>query len=556
LKRRVKKFKRSKQGKTYYYSWIGYQTRNERGTVCFEREVNISSLPAPEIARIDMILKAGDSSILPSTLFRYEKSIAIGSHWTVLRLCEDLGIYYSLEKHLNSTHFAAIMSMIADRVTNPCPMSKLMLSKEHSEMGMARILKHNRIPLNEWYVSLESLYQKQEGIEKQLSTNLPNNNKIYMYDITSIYFEGKCCPLAKYGYNRDGKKGKLQIVVGMLTDADGRPLGIRVFNGNTKDESTVLDELCKIKNQYEAQELIFVGDRGMITGTIRGELELIPESGIKYITALKRSEIIKLANDEKHPLQCSLFDRKMVEVKDGIKRYILCFNPLKCDEDKETRKRFLNKTEEKLKIIEKNVKSGRYKKEKTIAKKLYTWLDKWNMGKCFNVDYSDGSFSYKRNEDKITELERLDGCYVITTTIDESEMSKEEIVKRYKNLTLVEQAFRHMKTTDEFIRPLRHWNVNRVKGHVFMCMLAYLVIWQSRKCFEEYLERDEDTNMCTAGSLREIWRALDKGITIGTLKKGDEIEDQISPIPVYQKHLLKMANASISQNEKRRLKCS
>jgi len=555
MKRRVKKFKRTKQGKTYYYSWIGYQTRNERGTVCFKREVNISSLPAAEIARIDTILKAGDAPLLPSSLFKYHKSTEIGSHWTVLRLCEDLNVYSSLESVLNPTHFAAVMSMITDRVTNPCPMSKLMLSREYPDSGIARILGYRKIPLNEWYMSLDALYRRQEDIEKSLRNNSTNDSKIYMYDITSVYFEGKCCPLAKFGYNRDGKKGKLQIVVGMLTDAEGRPLGIRVFDGNTKDESTVLEQLHRIKEQYNASELIFVGDRGMVTGSIRDHIELIPESGIKYITALKRSEIIKLANDKNHPLQCSLFDRKMVEVEYDSKRYILCFNPLKCDEDKETRRRFLYKTEEKLKNIEKNVASGKYKKEKIIAKKLYTWINKWNMGKCFDVAYSEGKFSYRRNEDKIAELERLDGCYVITTTISESEMSKEEVVKRYKTLTLVEQAFRHMKTTDEFIRPLRHWNANRVKGHVFMCMLAYLVIWESRRCFGEYLERNKDTKMCIAGSLREIWKALDKGISIGTLKKGDEFEDQISPIPNYQKQLLRMANASINQEEKIRLKC-
>jgi len=552
----VKKFKRIKDGKTYHYSWIGYQTRNEKGTVCFEREVNISSLPPAEIARIDTILKAGDSPLLPSSLFRYRKSTNIGAHWTVLRLCEDLNIYSSLEKFLNPTHFDAVISMIADRVTNPFPMSKLMLSKEHPEMGIARILGHKKIPLNEWYASLDSLYRKQEDIEKELRVNSTNDSKIYMYDITSVYFEGKHCPLAKFGYNRDGKKGKLQIVVGMLTDSEGCPLGIRVFEGNTKDESTVLDQLCMIKKEYNASELIFVGDRGMVTGTIREELELMPESGIKYITALKRSEIIKFANEENHPIQCSLFDRKMVEVKDYSRRYVLCFNPLKCDEDKETRRRLLYKTEEKLKNIEKNVASGKYKKEKVIAKRLYTWLNKWGMGKCFSVDYSEGRFSYKRNEDRITELERLDGCYVITTTISESDMAKEDVVKRYKALTLVEQVFRHMKTTDEFIRPLRHWNTSRVKGHVFMCMLAYLVIWKSRRCFEEYLERDEDTNMCIAGSLREIWKSLDNGITIGTLEKGDVLEDQLSPVPTYQKQLLKAANASINQKEKLRLKCS
>lgn len=253
MKRRVKKFKRTKQGKTYYYSWIGYQTRNDKGTVCFEREVNISSLPEAEIARIDMMLKAGDSSLLPSSLFRYHKSLEIGSHWTVLRLCEDLNIYSSLEKHLSSAHLASVISMIADRVTNPCPMSKLMLSKEHQDSGIARILGYEKIPFNEWDVSLETLYKNQMNIEKHLRMN-STNDKIYMYDITSVYFEGKCCPLAKFGYNRDGKKGKLQIVVGMLTDSEGRPLGIRVFEGNTKDESTVLEQLCTIKEQYNPEQ--------------------------------------------------------------------------------------------------------------------------------------------------------------------------------------------------------------------------------------------------------------------------------------------------------------
>lgn len=551
MKRRVKAFYRDKAGKTYEYHWIGYQTRNKNGTSYFEREVNISSLPDYEIERIDKALRANDQEVVCKSLIKFSSSIDIGSHWAILRISENSGIYDELFDKLSPTHSTAILAMIVDRVSNPNPYSKLMLSKAHPKSGLARILAPGKIPFNDWYSSLDELYEKQSLIEKALMPKV-DSNTIFMYDITSIYFEGDCCSLTKFGYNRDGKKGKKQIVVGMLTNSCGRPLGVRVFEGNTKDASTVLEQMSNVKTEFGVDEFIFIGDRGMVTGTIRDELLTLPESGIDYITALTRGEIMKLANDENHPLQATLFDEEIAEVRDENLRYVLCCNPLKCDEDKKTRLALLAKTEDKLKNIEKNVKQGRYKKEKVIAKRLYRWLNRWGMGKCFEVDYSDEKFKYTLNQEKIDELERLDGCYVITTTVKTDVMDKNEIVSRYKSLIWVEQIFRHMKTTDEFTRPVRHWNADRVKGHVFMCMLAYLVIWLAGNAFVEFLERD-DTCMCEGGSLREIWEELDRGITIGTLSFDGEKEDQLSPIPKYQKRLLKAVNAGINKKEKERL---
>jgi len=359
--------------------------------------------------------------------------------------------------------------------------------------------------------------------------------------------------LAKFGYNRDGKKGKLQIVEGMLTNSAGRPLGIRVFNGNTKDAGTVMEQMKRIKTELGVDKFIFVGDRGMVTGAIRSEMDTLPGSGIDYITALTRQEIIKFANDDRHPLQISLFDQELAEVEDNGIRYVLCHNPLKKDDDRATRLRLLEKTEAKLESVRKNVADGKYMKEKVIAKRLYRWLGKWGMEKCFKIEYGEGSFKYERDQQRIDELERLDGCYVITTTVGVSVFNKAEVADHYKRLTWVEQAFRHMKTTDEFIRPVRHWNANRVKGHVFVCMLAYLVIWQARRRFGEFLKRDEDSCMCEGDSLREIWQALDEGVSIGTINIDGKSEDQLAPIPNYQKRLLKAAKAGINNQEKKRL---
>ncbi len=554
MKRRVKMFNKRNGPHSYSYFWIGYQTRNANGTPVFIREINISALPRSEIERIDMALKAGDDDLVLKKLVIYEKSLPIGAAWGALRICEDLGIYSELATNLSSVDCAAVMAMVVDRVANTLPMSKRALANAYENSAVARILEAGDIPFEHWYSSLDDLCKWQNAIERGLASRANTSDTIFMYDITSVYFEGEHCPLAKFGYNRDGKKGKLQIVVGMLTNSEGRPLGVRVFEGNTKDDTTVLDQMRRVKEEFNADKFIFVGDRGMVTGSVRAGMDALPGSGVDYITALTRREILALAEDDGHPLQIGLFDLEMAEVEaDGV-RYVLCRNPLKAVEDKTTRSGLVAKTVGKLENLRKCVAKGQVKSKDVIAKRLYRWLNHWKMEKYLKVHYDDGIFAYELDQELLDEAARLDGCYAITTTVDKAILAKDEVVGHYKRLTWVEQVFRHMKTTDEFVRPVRHWNADRVRGHVFVCMLAYLVIWKARRCLSEFLERDDDTNMCEGGSLREIWEALDKGVTIGTISLDGKSQDQLSPIPNYQKRILLALNASINSNEKRRLR--
>ncbi|MDI6795182.1 MAG: hypothetical protein QME81_20345, partial [bacterium] len=209
-------------------------------------------------------------------------------------------------------------------------------------------------PLHEWYRSLETLYTHQMQIQKRLYPK--NIDKVFLYDITSSYFEGKCCPLAAFGHSRDGKKDKMQIIIGLLTTSCGRPVAVRVLEGNTADQSTVIDQINQLRDDFGVKEMIFVGDRGMIT---RRRIEEITNGDYKwldYITALKRSEMMACVEDENHPIQLSLFDTQNIsEVVDGNKRYILCHNPLREDEDALVRNRLLDKTEAKLQSIADNV---------------------------------------------------------------------------------------------------------------------------------------------------------------------------------------------------------
>lgn len=549
-KRLVKWFKRTKSGTTYRYAWIGYYHRNSNGTPTFVREINLSGLGEEQVNMIAAVLKSGAGTTWGEVSF--EDSHEIGAAWVALRIAEDLGIVDALREALPGKHATAMLAMLLDRIVNPFPFSKRALCDQFDKLPYSQLLPNSIIPLQEWYRSLGAAYRSQDLIERQIAT--PDNDRIFLYDITSTYFEGDCCPLAEYGYNRDGKKGKKQIVIGLLTNSDGRPLAIRVFPGNTKDESTVADEINEVRIAYGAERLIFIGDRGMLPGHVRVTIDGDEELPVDYITALRHGETADLIDDVDHPVQLGLFDKdNLAEVEHEGKRYVLCFNPLKLDEDRATRERLMEKTREKLEMIKKNVEAGNWKREKVIAKRLHRWWNRWGMERFYSVDYGDSSFSYSLNEDVLEQWEQLDGCYVILSTVQKDEMDTEQVRMRYKSLIQVEQAFRHMKTTDEFMRPIRHWSPDNVRGHVLLCMLAYLVIWEARNRFAEFLERDPETRECEAGSLREIWAALNHGVIIGVLKVGEESQRQLKPVSEYTNRLLQAAGAVIGKSEKERL---
>ena len=561
MKRRVKWIKQKKNGKVYRHAWIGYSYRNKNGTPDFCREISLRKLPVEVIEQIDYALRSGKElkEVMVSDV-KFLDSYEIGGYWSCYCLMEELGLLEALCM-LEDKHRKAIESMIMDRVVHMNAHSKLGLYEYIDESNIERVIdpeKKLKIELNDYYIALEKLYENQRFIEQFLYRRNGNKSQLYFYDITSSYFEGEHCPLAEYGYNRDGKKGKKQIVIGLVTDERGQPVSIEVFRGNTSDQMTVLECIDKLREEFGIEEMIFVGDRGMLTKARRKDLNECEYERVKHISALPRKEFMDFLEDQNHPLQPGLFDRhKLVEVEFDNIRYILSFNPEKEAEDRRTRLALLKKTEEKLNMISRNVNKGRWKNEDVIAKKIHTWINHWNMAKFFDYEYGYAHFSFSIKEDKIKQYESIDGFYVIVTDVLSEKLSTQQVREKYKSLSKVETAFRTLKTTEIFMRPIRHWNPVRVRGHVFMCTLAYLVIWKARQVFSEFIIHspvEDSSHQNDIHSLRLLWENLNKTVKIAKIQIGNSLNEQLKPLDQKTIQLLKAANASFNVQRKRQLK--
>lgn len=554
MKRKVKFFKRTRGDKTYQYPWIGYSFRNHNGTPDFKREISLADLPEHDVQAIAQALAYSGRACGEMKEVQFVDSVNVGAAWTAFRLAEQLGIVQVLEK-LQPKHYEAALFMILDRVTNPKPYSKSALYESLPGTGLERVVSGAGMTAqqHDFYAALEVLCDEQRPMQKALFSHRSRAQRIFLYDITSSYLEGTECPLSAFGYNRDGKKGKLQIVIGLLADSAGKPVAVEVFEGNTSDQTTVMGQIDKLRNDFGIEEMIFVGDRGMLTAARRRDLQAEDYAGIQYITALTRQEFFTFLDDQSHPLQLTLFDRQnLVEISHEGVRYVLCFNPAKEREDKQTRLRLLEKTEEKLEMIRRNVEAGNWKREKVIAAKLHRWLNRWGMSRFFTCEYGPGAFSWRRNEEVVTQYEAVDGAYVITSDTTGEQFAAAELQQRYKSLAAVEQAFRTMKSTELFVRPIRHWNAKRVKGHVFVCMLAYMIIWEARRVFRAELTKtaEDDTSerdhpAALAVGLRSVWNQLDQ-VKIGAIKIGTVVHEQLNPLNRKQKALLKAANATLT----------
>ena len=557
MKRKVKRFKRTKGGKTYYYYWIGHSFRNANGNPDFKREVNLSGLSEDEIASIDAALRYGSRGAHAVEEVQFLDSTSIGAEWTAFRLAERLGIVKQLGC-LDEKYRHAVLCMMLDRVINPKPYSKSALFEALPGSGLERVIAPEGLGLkqHDLYVALEKLHESQAAIQRGLFRSRSHCRRMFLYDITSSYLEGEHCPLAEFGYNRDGKKGKMQIVIGLLTDSEGLPIAVEVFEGNTSDQTTVMGQVDRLRNDFGIEEMVFIGDRGMVTSARRKDLEADQYRQVKYISALTRQEMFAFLNEQDHPLQLGLFDRRnLVEVEHKGIRYVLCHNPEKEKEDRDTRLKLIGKTEEKLEMIRRNVQAGNWKKEDVIACRLHRWLDRWHMKRFFTVEYGEGQFSYDRDEEAIRSYEAVDGCYVIISDTSAEDIPTEEMRDRYKSLAMVEQAFRTMKSTDLNVRPLRHWNAQRVKGHVFMCMLAYMIVWKARLDFGQFLsggKKEDSETTATGTSLRSIWDRL-ANVQLGAIRIGKKVHEQLTPLTTELKQLMKAAGASLTAKTKRKL---
>jgi transposase len=516
MKLRVTYAKRSYKDRIYTTPLVQYSYRDEHGTPRHKTVLSLAKLPAHVVKVIDDALRRGDTRALetqaPVAKFRYERAISLGPAWVSHQMMTQLGIATALRKYLTSAQAVAALAFIQERVTAERPLSVSALQRQFAEAPSRYVLGSPPCPaLNTWYAALNSLEQHRPAILKTLYQASPHQPlRVFLYDITSSYFEGTCCPLAAFGYNRDGKKGKKQVVIGVIADGEGRPVWCDVFQGNTADQTTVRDQLLVLRDQFQVQEFIFVGDRGMVTSARIDELD---QEGwwerFSYITALKRRELLQVAQDDQHPLQPELVDHHhLVEVTHEDVRYVVCYNPHRHAEDTATRERLLALTEEKLESIATSVKQGRLKRKEAIARRVHRWINRWGMERFFEVSYDEGYVSSSRKTSEIDRYAKLDGCYVIRSNVQSNQLSPAQLQQQYKDLKYVEQVFRTMKTTDIEVRPIRVWTEQHVRGYIFGCFLAYRVIWETRQRLAPVLERHEKNHTNAVGSLQEVWRHL------------------------------------------------
>jgi len=478
-----------------YQSFLLRRSFRDGGKVKHETVGNLSHLPMHVIDLIRRALK-GESFVSAEESFECVRSLPHGHVVAVLGTLRKLGLDKIIASR-RSRMRDLVMAMIAARIIDP--RSKLAiargLSEETAFSTLGEVLDVVSASEDELYAAMDWLLPRQNKIEEQLARCHLADGTLVLYDVTSSYFEGRTCPLAKLGHNRDGKKGKLQIVIGLLCSREGRPVAVEVFDGNTGDPTTVAPQIEKIRKRFGLTRVVLVGDRGMITNArIREDLATV--EGLGWITAIRAPAIRTLLRTG--AVTRSLFDEvDLAEITSEDypgERLIVCRNPLLAAERARKRKELLEATERELEkiVVATKRKSRRLKGADKIALRVGKVRNKYKMGKHFELEITDHSFRYHRKVDQIEEEASLDGFYVIRTNVPAEELGPTETVTVYKGLSVVERAFRSMKTMDLKVRPIHHRLVTRVRSHVLLCMLAYYVEWHMRQALAPVLFDDHE----------------------------------------------------------------
>ena len=390
-----------------------------------------------------------------------------------------------------------VLAMIVARITDPA--SKLATARGlhsdtlHSSLG--ELLHLGNADETELYSAMDWLIGRQPRIEKELAKLQLQEGAMVLYDLTSTYFEGRHCPLAKLGHSRDNKSGTPQIVFGLLTNSQGCPVAVEVFQGNTSDPKTVATQVSKLRERFGLNRVVLVGDRGMITSA-RIRQDLPSAHGIEWISALRATQIQKLARDGQ--LQMSFFDTTdLVEIAHPDfpgERLFACFNPLLAEERSRKRPELLAATQKQLEKIALATRRARrpLRGKQNIGVRAGKILNRYKMGKHFQLSIEDDSFRYERKTANIEREQSLDGIYVIRTNVAKESLSGQQVVAGYKSLSGVERAFRSLKTVDLHVRPIHHRLPDRVRAHILLCMLAYYVEWHMRQLLAPVLFDDHD----------------------------------------------------------------
>jgi len=451
---------------------------------------NLTNWPEEKTEALRRLLK-GEPMVAADEVFVIERSIPHGHVEAVLGTIKRLGLDTIIASK-RCRERDLVIAMIAERLIRPC--SKLATTRFWHTTTLADELSVSDADEDDLYEAMDWLLARQGRIEKKLAARHLSEGSLVLYDVTSSYYEGRTCPLARLGHNRDHKKGKLIIVYGLLTDEAGRAVAVEVYPGNTGDPSTVPDQVEKLRKRFGLCRVVLVGDRGMLTQTQIDKIKDYP--GLGWISALRSHAIRKLVNGGS--LQMSLFDEKnLAEIYSpefSDERLVACYNPLLAEQRREKRKKLLAATEKGLEKIAKEV----ARRTKTpldkadIGKKVGKVINRYKVGKHFAVMIEDGAFSFFRKQESIRRESELDGIYVIRTSESSERISAEDTVRSYKRLEQVESAIRCMKGIDLLVRPIHHRTEDHVRAHIFLCMLAYYVEYHMRKALAPLLFDDEE----------------------------------------------------------------
>jgi Transposase DDE domain len=476
-----------RRGEREYSSTLLRRSYREGGKVKKETLANLSHLDAELVELIRGYLH-GKRYLELDEAFQTERSLPAGHVNAVLAMAGKLGLGRLLERERSRERDLAL-ALICQRVL--CPESKLATARALGRSTLAAELGVEGADQDDLYAALDWLLARQGRIEDRLARRHLQEGQLVLYDVSSSYFEGQSCPLAQLGYSRDGKRGTLQIIYGLLCDRDGRPLAVQVFEGSLHDDKTLPAQIEKLKRRFGLQEVVLVCDRGMIT---KANIETLKASGgVGWISALKAPQLKKLVKDG--DLQLSLFDEQnLAEITSDAypdERLVVCRNPLVGAERSRRRQELLAATEHGLAEVRERVQNGTLTGAAEIGLAVGPALKRYRVKKHFQIEISDESFNYERKTEQIADEAALDGFYVLRTSVPTDALSSAEVVRSYKQLKQAELAFKTIKGPLLEIRPVHHRLAERVRAHVFLCMLAYYLTWHLRDAWAELLFNDE-----------------------------------------------------------------
>ena len=488
------------------------ESYREDGKVRKRTLANLSCLSTEVIEGLKTLLRGGVVVPNAAEIFSVERSLPHGHVAAVLgsaRGCGAASWFGSAPKELQPL----LLAMLVARVIAPA--SKLathrLLHDDTANSSLGRVLGVGQCNAEDLYKALDWLHEAQPLIERRLARQHLVGSTLVLYDLTSTWLTGRCCELAARGHSRDGKRDDPQIVFGLICTAQGCPISVEVFPGNTGDPATVAAQVSKLRDRFGISTIIWAGDRGMLTSA-RIEQVLKPQ-GMDWVSSLRAPQIAQLAA-EHGPFQPSLFDeRNLLELTSEHfpgERLVVCRNPLLAEERARKRAELLAATEADLARIaaatqrERNPLRG----EQAIALRVGRVIERFHMGKHIELSITDTAFTWQRRHDVIAQEAALDGLYVIRTSVSAQQLDAAAAVAAYKSLSNVERAFRSMKTVDLHVRPVFHYNAQRVRAHVFLCMLAYYVEWHMRARLKPMLFDDEYLDEASASRASPVLKAV------------------------------------------------